>query len=70
VGVALRTRRVDPQRLLFTSSDILGGVREMEKLHNEAAQVFREQRLRPVRAELVDRVKAVVHGTRFPVVLD
>jgi hypothetical protein len=42
----------------------------MEKLHNEAAQVFREQRLRPVRAELVDRVKAIVHGTRFPVVLD
>jgi RNA polymerase sigma factor (sigma-70 family) len=70
VGFALRTRRVDPKTLLFTRADLLQGVREMEKLHNEAAQVFREQRLRPVRAELVDRVKAIVHGTRFPVVLD
>jgi RNA polymerase sigma factor (sigma-70 family) len=69
-GVALRTRRVDPKRLLFTRADLLQGVREMEDLHDEAAQVFREQRLRPVRAELVDRVKAIVHGTRFPVVLD
>src|SRR2546427_675539 len=63
-GVALRTRRVDPRKLLFTRSDLLQGVREMEHLHDEAAQVFREQRLRPVRAELVDRVKAIVHGTR------
>jgi len=42
----------------------------MERLHDEAAQVFREQRLRPARAELVDRVKAILHEARFAVVAD
>ena len=70
VGVALRSRRVDPKRLLFTRADLLQGVREMEHLHDEAAQVFREQRLRPVRVELVDRVKTILRGTRFPIMPD
>jgi RNA polymerase sigma factor (sigma-70 family) len=70
IGYAVRSGRVEPHNLLFTSPEIRAGVAEMESLHDEAAAVFRTQRHKPAPESLVVKLSALIHGKRYPAMLD
>ncbi len=69
IGIATMSGRVDPLNLLFVDARSRAGVAEMEQLHDEAARVFREQRLKAAPDVLVSRLTALVRGGRYPEVL-